>query len=307
MRGNPAGVAPLAVEVLVFMAVLLAAAYLDWRRGAARSALARLMGAAGPESRAPAAQRPRGSALRALLGRMRGVASALDPGSREALDRRLEWARHPLGLGPDEFFTLRVVAAAAGGLGGVALLSGEGWMAVLGLGGGALLGWALPEMWLSGRIEARQQEIRRELIGFVDLLATATEAGLTLAQAVERVSALHGGALGEEFRRAFAEIAAGQPRQQALEAMAERTGVEDLRLLVGNLVRAERYGTEVSVVLRQQASELKARRHSRAVAEAHRAGVRMMGPVVLFIFVPLLVVLLGPAVIALMQALGSHG
>lgn len=229
----------------------------------------------------------------------------LPAGSAGELGRKLAHAGKPWNLTPEGFYSLKLVAGALGAavLGGVGLL-GSGLGGLLLVVSGAAVGYMLPEFWLSHLVEKRRKQVDGQLLSFCDLLALCCEAGLSLNEAVKRVAEKMPGLLAELFGVAFREIELGRPRREALEAMTRQVASEELMLFVSALGEAERMGTPVAEVMRSQAQELRRVRRVRATEFAQKASVKMLVPVVLFMFIPMMVLLLAPAMMNLAQVLG---
>jgi tight adherence protein C len=209
------------------------------------------------------------------------------------------------------FFGARVLLAA--GLCAVGLVTGVLLQArlfatlVLGLWL-AGLGWVLPSWFVLRRRAARRLEIRRALADALDLLVACVEAGMGLNQALVRVAEEVrniSAALSEELSMVNLEIRAGTPRDRALRNLAERTGIEDIEALVSTLIQTERFGTSVGRALRVQADTLRQKRRQRAEEAAAKTTIKLVFPLVLFVFPALFVVILGPAVIQVIQALSE--
>lgn len=170
------------------------------------------------------------------------------------------------------------------------------------LGFAAVGGYLLPEFWLTTRIRHRQQILRLSLADCLDLLVVCVEAGLALDQSFLRVTTelriVHP-QLCEELDLVNAEIRIGRTRVEALRELANRTGVEDIKALVAMLVQTERFGTSIAQSLRVHSDELRTKRRQRAEELAAKATVKMIPPLVFFIFPALFVVILGPAIISI--------
>jgi len=166
----------------------------------------------------------------------------------------------------------------------------------------AIAGYLLPEFWLTSRVRRRQQLLRLSLPDCLDLLVVCVEAGLALDQSFMRVTQelriVHP-ELCEELDLVNAEIRIGRTRVDALRQLADRTGVEDVKSLVAMLVQTERFGTSIAQSLRVHSDELRTKRRQRAEELAAKATVKMIPPLVFFIFPALFVVILGPAMISL--------
>ena len=170
-----------------------------------------------------------------------------------------------------------------------------------------VLGYILPGLWLGYRVRSRQQRLTLALPDALDLLVICVEAGLGLDQAMLYVSQelrIAHRDLCDEFDLANAEVRVGKTRSEALRSLASRTDVEDLKVLVATLVQTERFGTSVAQALRMHSDELRTKRRQRAEALAARTTVKMVIPLVFFIFPALFVVILGPAIISLIRHFG---
>ena len=171
-------------------------------------------------------------------------------------------------------------------------------LGVILLSGG--LGFMFPNMWLRQRAGQRQAQIIKMLPDSFDLITTCVEAGLALDGALGRVAEKVDGPFADELRRTLHDIALGKLRREALMEMAERTDVQDLTAFVNAVIQAEEMGSSVGQVLRVHAEQLRTRRRQRAEEQAYKAPVKMLFPMVLFIFPTLFIVILGPAVITIM-------
>lgn len=173
-----------------------------------------------------------------------------------------------------------------------------------------LAGFLLPDMWLSRRVRKRQNILRKALPDALDLLVVCIEAGLGLDQAFMRVSQelriTHPELCGE-LDLVNAQIRVGRTRIEAMRELASRTGVDDIKALVAMLIQTDRFGTSVSQSLRVHADDMRMKRRQRAEEAAAKTPVKMVPPLVFFIFPALFVVILGPAVIAIYrQFIGMH-
>lgn len=176
---------------------------------------------------------------------------------------------------------------------------------VLGLWLGGI-GWVAPSWYVLRRRTLRRNEVRAALADALDLLVACVEAGMGLNQAMIRVAEEIrnvSSALAEELTMVNLEIRAGTPRPEALRNLSERTGLDDVEALVSTLVQTERFGTSVGRALRVQANTLRQKRRQRAEEAAAKTTIKLVFPLVLFVFPALFVVILGPAVIQVVQAL----
>jgi tight adherence protein C len=180
-------------------------------------------------------------------------------------------------------------------------------MLLLGLWLGGF-GWLTPSWYVLHRRRKRRTNIHNALADALDLLVACVEAGIGLNQALSRVAdevRNISEALSQELVMVNLEIRAGTPRDRALRNLAERTGIEDIESLVSTLIQTERFGTSVGRALRVQADTLRQKRRQRAEEAAAKTTIKLVFPLVLFVFPALFVVILGPAVIQVIQALAD--
>jgi tight adherence protein C len=175
---------------------------------------------------------------------------------------------------------------------------------LLALGGGFLA----PDFWLGKKIAKRQKKLTRGLPDVLDLLVICMEAGLSLDQATSRCA--------EELRDSQPEICdelglvvleqrAGRARSEAWKNMADRTGVDSLRNLVSMLVQTEQFGTSIAKMLRVHSDTLRVQRVQLVEEMASKTSVKLVFPLVLFIFPALFLVTLGPAAIVMAESFQS--
>jgi tight adherence protein C len=173
----------------------------------------------------------------------------------------------------------------------------------------AVLGFMIPEFWLLWRIKRRQHRLRLALPDGLDLLVICVEVGLGLDQSILRVAQelrLVHPELSEELQMVNLEMRVGKTRLDALRELARRTGLEELKALVAMLIQTERFGTSIAQSLRIYSDDLRTRRRQSAEEMSAKTTVKMVPPLVFFIFPALLVVILGPAVIALLRQFTPH-
>jgi tight adherence protein C len=169
------------------------------------------------------------------------------------------------------------------------------------------LGYLLPDMWLSWRVGSRQRRLRKGLPDALDLLVICVEAGLGLDQALMKVSQdmkISHAELSEELQFVNLEMRVGKTRIEALRELGRRTGLDDIKALVAMLIQTERFGTSIAQSLRVYSDDMRIKRRQRAEEMSAKTSVKMVPPLVFFIFPALMVVILGPAVITLIRQLG---
>ncbi|WP_438447735.1 type II secretion system F family protein [Gorillibacterium sp. sgz5001074] len=221
------------------------------------------------------------------------------------LERRLLQAGRPWGMGPVEYRMLQtaLILGLPVLFGGYTLLLGAGpgglfTSALTGLAGAALL----PSWYLSVKIKTRSKQVLRELPDVLDLLTVSLEAGLGFDAALGKLVSRSDGVLALEFRRCLEEIRLGKTRREALQGVKERLQLDEIKLLIASILQAEKLGIGLVQVLRVQSQETREQRKQRAEEEAMKAPIKMLFPLVLFIFPTLFIVLLGPAVIQFIEA-----
>lgn len=166
----------------------------------------------------------------------------------------------------------------------------------------ALAGYVIPDLWLTQMVRRRQHRLRLSLPDALDLLVVTVEAGLGLDQAIMRVSEelkIAHPELCNELQVLNLEMRVGKKRTDALRELATRTGVDDIKSLVAMLIQTDRFGTSLAQSLRVHSDTLRTKRRQRAEEAAAKTTVKMVPPLVFFIFPALFVVILGPAVITL--------
>jgi tight adherence protein C len=292
----------LALTIVVFLTIVLAL----FSFGAAAYAPSSLLGA---RLRALGWQRAKPQEKPALKERLE---QALDPFSKaiplspSEVSRTRRWLIQA-GYREPRHLTVYVGSRLATALLGfvlVILVSGfNSPLLMVGLGG---FGFFLPRFVLKRLIRNRQHRITIGLPDALDLTVICVEAGLALDQAMMRVGQdLHHAhpELSDEFHMVNLEMRAGKPRAEALRNLVERTGVDDIRSLVGTLIQTDRFGTSVAQALRVHSDSLRTERRQRAEEQAAKTTIKMVVPLVLFVLPSIIFVTLGPAVIMLIRTL----
>jgi tight adherence protein C len=170
----------------------------------------------------------------------------------------------------------------------------------------AILGWIAPTFYVGAKVKRRQKEIVKALPDALDLLVVCVEAGLGLNQAIVRVSEEidHVSQLmSDQLALVNLEIRAGTPRDEALRNLGERTGVPDVQSLVTMLIQTDRFGTSIAQALRVHADTMRTKRRQRAEEAAAKTTIKLVFPLVLFIFPTMFVVILAPALIRIIRTL----
>jgi tight adherence protein C len=186
------------------------------------------------------------------------------------------------------------------------LLGGVPGLVAMAAGTAGLAGWVIPRLYVSRRASARRQEIQRALPDALDLLVVCVEAGMGLNQALLHVTQEIGPvsrAMREELALVNLEIQTGTPREEALRHFADRTDLPDVRSLVAMLVQTDRFGTSVARSFRAHAETVRSKRRQRAEEAAAKTTIKLVFPLVLFIFPAMFVVILGPALLHIIEQL----
>jgi tight adherence protein C len=240
---------------------------------------------------------------RSIAGR---VASLLPGNYLNRLRHKLLVAGLLEDVRPEEFVVVQVIGVAGG------LLSGPLWSALVGLSGPATVkatalatfaGAALPQAWLRRKRDERQGSIRRDLPDVLDLLAISVEAGAGFEAAVDVATRHFDSPLARELARTLREMELGLTRREALQNLKRRTEVPELSNFVLTLIQADALGMPIGRVLRAQSTEMRSKRRQWAREKAGKLPVKIMFPLIAFIFPALLVVVLGPAAASILKGL----
>ncbi|NLJ59882.1 MAG: type II secretion system F family protein [Firmicutes bacterium] len=222
----------------------------------------------------------------------------------EAAKNKLDSTGNPWDMSAGDYVILRLVTLLILPL-GVFLITYR-----LGFGNGLLfalvaagLGWVVPETMMQSKARNRGKEIQRDLPDILDLLTVSVEAGLGFDAALVKVVERKKGPLADEFGIVLREIRVGKPRKEALRELSERVKVDDITSLVSAVIQADQLGVGISNILRIQAEQVRTKRRQQAEEEAMKAPIKMLFPLVFFIFPTLFVVLLGPAIIQIAETL----
>ena len=171
---------------------------------------------------------------------------------------------------------------------------------------GAAIGFYLPRYVLHKKTSGRQQRITWALADSMDLIVVAVEAGLGLNAALNRVGEeikdLHPD-MHDEMALVNLEIRVGRSREEALRNLAERTGVDDIRSFVALLIQSDRYGSSIAKAVRVFADSLRTKRRQRAEQASQKAALILVFPLTMFLFPVIILVVLGPAILNLVDVL----
>jgi len=201
----------------------------------------------------------------------------------------------PLLMGPLWILMVRVAATAGNS---ALLVKLEPSLFMLGILWLALY----PGMWLRAMIQTRHNEIQRALPFVLDLLTLSVEAGMDFMSSLQRnIERRSVDALGEELIRVVREIQVGKTRRVALRDMSDRVNLPDLKSVVNALVQADELGVSIGSILHIQADQMRQRRFERAERLANEAPVKMLFPLMFFIFPSVFLVLLGPVISRMIQ------
>lgn len=168
------------------------------------------------------------------------------------------------------------------------------------------IGAVIPDLWLKRAIRQRQRDLQIALPDAMDLAVIAIEAGLGLDQALLRVGeeiAVAHPSLSDELQLRNLEVQMGRSRSDAFRNLADRTGVDDLKALVAILIQTDRFGTSAGQALRTFSEAMRVKRRQRAEEQAAKLAIKMVIPMVLFIFPGVFIVILGPAFITIIRDL----
>jgi tight adherence protein C len=246
------------------------------------------------------------------IRRIGGLFGRLTPTSAvDRLERQLEIADKPYGLGPREFYGLRIIFLIIGvWLAVYVFRMGSGLIYIIAAGIVGYIGLMGPSVWLKRRVRKRQDQIRKGLPDALDMLSVTAEAGLGFDQSLQRVSQYWDNPVGVEFGRVVAEMEMGVSRQAALRNMADRLGVPELSSFVAVIIQSDQLGMSIADALHAQAEQMRIERRFRAQEAARKVPLKMLFPMLLLIFPAMLAVVCGPSIPILsdfFRALGGGG
>lgn len=241
-----------------------------------------------------------GRVVRPIAGSLLSLLGGILPGNyRERIHLQLLYAGLAGRYRSEEIITFQVLGAVAGFLFAIFLAATDlvsGGLAIAALVLLPFLGVQLPKSWLERKVDDRMEAIRRDLPDTLDLLAISVEAGVGFEGALGVVCDNFDSPLADEFARTLREMELGLPRRDALHNLKRRTEVPELSNFVLTLTQADALGMPVGRVLKVSAGEMRKKRQQWAREKAAKLPVKILFPLVLFIFPSIFVVLLGPAV-----------
>jgi tight adherence protein C len=231
---------------------------------------------------------------------LRAVASRLSPrNARGRIQRHLDIAGNTRLWTPERVLAFKGLGLLGGGV--IGLLAGLHSPALL-----VLLpvlfaagGFFLPDVLLYNTGTKRQLRVQQALPDALDMMTVCVEAGLGFDASLSQVARNTEGPLAGECARVLQEMQFGKSRVQALRAMAERTTVAELRMLVSALVQASELGIPIAAVLREQAQEMRVRRRQRAEEKAQKVTVKILVPLIFCLFPALMVIVIGPGALSI--------
>ena len=241
--------------------------------------------------------------------RVARAAARLTPqGVTERLRQELVQAGSPRGWDAERVLIAKLLLGV--GLGGLGFFAGvtlatDPILTLPMVAVGAFVGWFAPEWIVRSKARARQDEIGRTLPDALDLLSITVEAGLGFDSALQRVAQEMGGALGQELYRVVQEMQLGMSRQEALRGLADRSDVDALKEFVVAMIQADAFGISIAHVLRVQADELRLKRRQRVEETAMKIPVKMIFPLIMCILPATFIVLVGPAVLRIIDTLAG--
>lgn len=167
-----------------------------------------------------------------------------------------------------------------------------------------IIGYFIPDLLLTAWKNQRRDRILKSLPDMLDMLSVSVEAGLGFDAALQKVVEKIEGPLSSEFQRTLNEIKLGKPRREALKDLSVRVEVDDVSTFISSLIQADQLGVSIANVLRVQADQVREKRSQRAEEKAQKAPVKILIPLVFFIFPAIFIILLGPAVIQMIDIFG---
>jgi tight adherence protein C len=239
-----------------------------------------------------------------LIKELSGVVLKLTPvNMRNQAEHLLESAGRPWNLKIKEYLVLKMLISAGFPI-FVYFTTGTSnpQMGIIIIAVSFLAALIIPDFMLKRLVTARRLKISTSLPDALDLLTVSVEAGLGFDQALLKLAEKTKGPLTEEIKRVLSEIRIGKTRRDALREMSVRTGVEDIRNFVVAIIQADQLGVGIGNVLRIQSQQIRQKRRLKAEERAQKAPIKMLIPMIIFIFPCLFIILLGPGVLQLIDS-----
>jgi len=225
------------------------------------------------------------------------------------LEKKIIMAGRPYGLSAKNWYGIQTVFTTVLPVLLLLLLMRAGAdmpKAILAVAAVVAIGFLLPNLILNGKIRDRQKSILKTMPDVMDLLTVSVEAGLGFDAALSKVVEKMPGVLSDEFQVLLSEIKVGKARKDAMYQMADRIGVQDFRSFISAVVQADQLGVSLGRVLRIQSEQIRLNRRQRIQEKAMKAPIKMLIPMVIFIFPAIFIVLLGPTAINLMHMFAAQ-
>lgn len=206
----------------------------------------------------------------------------------------------------DIFFAAQFLVPIAGAVGGSLIGKNTLYCVVV----FAVVGYMIPDVWLTYQTGARRHRIRRSIPDSLDLMVICVDAGLGLDQALLRIGdelAVSHPDIHDEFIQVNREQRAGRPRLEAWQNLADRTEIEEFTSFVSMLAQTDRFGTPIVKALSRFSDEIRLRRKQHAEEQAAKTKIKIIFPLVLCIFPCIFIVLLAPAILNIMTGLKGMG
>ncbi|MBT2521297.1 type II secretion system F family protein [Arthrobacter sp. ISL-28] len=249
-------------------------------------------------------QRARETSNENFTAQFSGFARRITPGSYEAwLDKQLAGVGRPKEWPLERLLAVKPLLGLGGGiLGLLNLLASPSPVRVAIMIAAIAFGYFAPDLLLRTNAEKRRKSIQQELPNTLDQMLISVQAGLGFEAAMARAAQSGSGPLADEFIRTLQDLQVGRSRKEAYLSMSERADVPDLRSFIRSVVQADAYGIAIAKVLKIQAKEMRMKRRQRAEEHAMKIPVKILFPLIFFIFPSLFIILLGPAVMNIVAA-----
>ncbi len=233
-----------------------------------------------------------------VMGTLSGVFKTLiSKNEKDVYNAKLRTAGNPYGLNGDSYLVLKYVIIT------ISIIIGIFTKNILYLLLFAAAGFLIPDLWLKSIVNRREDEVLKGLPNFLDLLSISVQAGLGFDAALQKVVEKNPGPLSSEFGKALQEMGMGKPRREALKDMAERLNISGVTVFTTAIIQAELLGVSIGNVLQIQSQQARESRRMQAEEKAMKAPIKMLIPLVVFIFPVIFIILLGPAFVNLMETL----